>query len=130
MNRLLYRDHSQWLMAMEPRLSWLKLTRAQFRKMAAAVGLLFGFFAFILLTRMAVIKNGYAIVELRQDRDRCLAERRKEERRLRELQSLAHAEQVARRDLGMVDVSPNQVVYLSDPAAPLPARAWRAVFGE
>src|SRR5687768_4791796 len=93
----LYRDYSKWIFAIEPRLSWVHLTRGQFRTLAAVVMGLFLFSAFLLVSRMAVIKNGYAIVELRLERDRLLARKKQNERRLRELQSLATAELVARR---------------------------------
>jgi hypothetical protein len=127
----LYRDYSQWILAMEPRLSWARLTRAQFRQLAAAVLGLFLFSAFLLVSRMSVIKNGYAIVELRQQRDRLMSEKKQGERRLRELMSLAHAEAVARGEMGMVDINPNQVIYLADPSGRgLTRRAWKAMFGD
>jgi len=131
MARPMYRDYSKWMFAMEPRLAWVHLTRSQFRTLAAAVMGLFLYFAFILVSRMAVIKNGYTIVELRQERDRLMSAKKQNERVLRELQSLPTAEQVARSQYGMVDINPNQVVYLSDPARPgLSSRAWKAVFGD
>ena len=127
----MYRDYSKWIFAMEPRLAWVHLTRAQFRTLAAVVLGLFAYFAFILVSRMAVIKNGYQIVELRQERDRLMSEKKQNERLLRELQSLATAEQVARRQYGMVDINPNQVIYLADPSkAGFTRKAWKAVFGD
>ena len=131
MSQPLYRDYSKWMFAMEPRLGWVHLTRGQFRRLAAIVTGLFLFAAFVLVSRMAVIKNGYTIVELRQERDRLLSEKKQNERRLREMQSLAPAELVARRDYGMVDRNPNQVIYLSAPSRGGFARkAWKAVFGD
>jgi hypothetical protein len=127
----MYRDYSSWILAMEPRLSWARLTRAQFRRLAAGVFFLFLFSAALLVARMAVIKNGYQIVGLRQERDRLLAEQKQNERRLRELQSLSHAEGVARQEMGMVDINPNQVIYLDDPSkSGFSHRAWKAVFGD
>jgi len=127
----LYRDYSRWIFAMEPRLAWVHLTRSQFRTLAALVMGVFVFAAFVLVSRMAVIKNGYAIVELRQERDKLLSQKKQNERRLREMQSLATAELVARRDYGMVDINPNQVIYLADPAkAGFSHKAWKAVFGD
>jgi cell division protein FtsL len=126
----MYRDYSKWMFAMEPRLAWVHLTRSQFRLFAAIVMGLLVYFGFILVSRMAVIKNGYAIVELRQERDRLLSEQKRNERQLRELQSLATTEQVARQQMGMVDVNPNQVIYL--PESPKPGfsgKAWKALFG-
>jgi cell division protein FtsB len=127
----MYRDYSQWVQALEPRLAWTRLTRGQFRNLAALLLLLFAGAALVLLGRMAVIKNGYQIVELRQERDALLAQRKQNERRLRELESLDHAELVARRDLKMVDVNPNQVIHLgNNPSPSVPTRAWRALFGD
>ena len=127
----MYRDYSSWILAMEPRLAWSRLTRVQFRKLA--LWLLTGFVlaAALLVSRMAVIKNGYQIVELRQERDRLLAAKKQGERRLRELESLDQAERVARRDLGMVDMNPNQVIHLpADPSASGPKGAWGSLFGD
>jgi len=127
----LYRDYSKWMFAMEPRLAWVRLTRSQFRVLAGVVMGLFVFFALLLVSRMAVIKNGYTIVELRQERDRLISEQKQEERALRELQSLATAEAVARQQMGMVDINPNQVIHLSADAKAGPvSRAWKAVFGD
>lgn len=127
----MYRDYSKWIFAMEPRLQWVHLTRSQFRTLAAVVMSLFVYFAFILVSRMAVIKNGYAIVELRQERDRLLSAKKQNERILSEMQSLAAAERVARQGYGMTDINPNQVIYLEDPTKPgMAKRAWRKVFGD
>ncbi len=125
----MYRDYSQWILAMEPRLGWLHLTRTQFRRLAGALGVLFLAAGLLLMSRMAVIKNGYQIVAARQERDRLLALKKQNLRRLKELESLAHSEKVARRDLGMVDVSPNQVITLDDPAASTAERI-KAFFGD
>ena|SRR6185369_13782961 len=131
MAQMMYRDYSQWVQALEPKLAWTHLTRSQFRSLATLLMLLFGAAAVILLGRMAVIKNGYQIVELRQQRDTLLAARKQNERKLRELESLDHAELVARRDLKMVDVNPNQVIHLgNNPSPSVPTRAWRALFGD
>lgn len=127
----LYRDYSKWIFAIEPRLAWVHMTRAQFRTLAAVVLAVFAFAAFLLVSRMAVIKNGYAIVELRLERDRLLSRKKQNERRLREMQSLASAELVARRDYGMVDIDPNQVIFLEDPSkAGFARKAWKAMFGD
>jgi cell division protein FtsB len=114
----LYRDYSQWILAMEPKLAWVHLSREQFRRLAGLLALLFVVVGLLLVSRMAVIKNGYEIVELRQERDRLLALTRQEQRHVSELKSLEYAETVARRDLGMVDVSPNQVIYLQPQDSP------------
>lgn len=127
----LYRDYSKWMFAMEPRLAWVHLTRGQFRSLAAVVLGLFVFSAFLLVSRMAVMKNGYVIVELRVERDRLMGQKKLNERRLRELQSLATAESVARNQFGMVDIDPNQVIFLEDPSrAGFAHKAWKAVFGD
>jgi hypothetical protein len=127
----LYRDYSSWILAMEPRLAWVKLTRTQFRAFAAGVLGLFVFTALLLVGRMAVIKDGYEIVQLRQQRDSLVAQQKQDERRLRELQSLEHTETVARQEMGMVDVNPNQVIYLKDPSKfDMTVRAWHAIFGD
>ena len=130
MSSPLYRDYSQWILAMEPRMGFSRISRSQFRKLAGLVLGLFVFGAGLLVSRMAVIKVGYQIVELRQERDRLMAERKQNERRLRELESLAHAELYARKEMGMVDINPNQVITLEDPASSGVGRAWRAVFGD
>jgi hypothetical protein len=127
----MYRDYSKWIFAMEPRMAWVHLTRSQFRLFASAVMGLLIFSGLLLVSRMAVIKNGYTVLELRQERDRLLSEQKRSERQLRELQSLATAEQMARAQMGMVDINPNQVVYLADQAKPgIAGKAWKALFGE
>lgn len=125
----MYRDYSQWILAMEPKLGYLHLTRAQFRKLASALGILFVAAALLLVSRIAVIKNGYQIVSLRAERDRNMALKKQNQKRLMELESLATAERVARRDLRMVDISPNQVITLDDPAASTASRI-KAFFGD
>ena len=127
----LYRDYSQWILAMEPKLAWVHLSRTQFRQLVGVVLFFFVFFAVLLVSRMAVIKCGYQIVELRLERDRLLAAKKQNEHKLRDLMSLEHAEAVARQEMGMVDINPNQVIYISDPAKPgMTKRAWNAVFGD
>lgn len=129
MSQPLYRDYSNWLTAMEPKLQWVHLTRPQFRRLAALVGACFTFAALLLVSRIAVIKNGYAIVELRQERDQLQSQKRQLQRHMKLLQSLSYAEEVARRDLGMGDISPNSVIHLDDPALGAPRRAWAKLFG-
>ena len=61
---------------------------------------------------------------------RLLSEQKRNERQLRELQSLSTAEQVARQQMGMVDINPNQVIYLPESPKPgFPGKAWKALFG-
>ncbi len=129
MKQIFYRDYSRWILAMEdsPRLAWLRFSRGSFRAWAALVGAVFVVALALLASRMQVIKNGYAIVELRQERDRLQGERRSLQKGLAELASLEHAEKVARQSYGMVDINPSQVIYLRDPAAPLPKRMWYGV---
>jgi hypothetical protein len=127
----LYRDYSQWILAMEPKLGWSRLTRPQFRFMASRVLGLFVLLAFVLVVRMQVIKNGYGTVELRLERDRLLSLKKQNEKKLMELQSLATVEELARKDMGMVEINPNQVIYLDDPSkAQLGRKAWKAIFGD
>ncbi|MES2202541.1 MAG: hypothetical protein V4498_09835 [candidate division FCPU426 bacterium] len=124
-----YRDPMKWFLVMESK--GQRLTREQFRKRATMVGVLFVFAALLLVSRTAVLKNGYEIVELRQERDRLLAIKNKDERRLVEMQSYGWADKVARTQLGMVDVDPGQVVNLEDGASgPLVKRTWSALFGD
>ena len=117
----IFRDAGPVILRWEANARWSRLEPGQFRKLAALLLSLFVLAALLLVSRMEVIKNGYQIVELRQERDRLLNEQKHLERRLQEVQSLDYAEDVARHQLGMVDVNPNQVIYLgSDPSRSMP----------
>jgi cell division protein FtsB len=108
----LFRDAGPVILRWEANARWSRLDARQFRGLAAIVsGVALGL---LLLTwsRVRVLANGYQIAELRTERDQLLNEHRHLERRLQEVQSLDYAEVVARRQLGMVDVNPNQVVTL------------------
>lgn len=113
MDKGFFRDAGPVILRLEQRSArWGRLDAGQFRRLAAAVGLLA--LALTLLTwgRVRVLANGYQIAELKQERDSLLATHRRLERRLEELQSLHHVEQAARQRLGMVDINPNQVITL------------------
>jgi cell division protein FtsB len=91
---------------------WSRLDARQFRGLVLALLTLAVAALFITWGRVRVLANGYQIAELRLERDRLMAEHRRLERRLDEMQSLAYAEQAARQRLGMVDINPNQVITL------------------
>lgn len=108
----LFRDAGPVILRWEANARWSRMDAGQFRRVAALVGVIA--FALLLLTwsRVRVLANSYQIAELRAQRDVLLNEHRHLERRLQEMQSLEYAEAVARHQLGMVDVNPNQVVTL------------------
>jgi hypothetical protein len=91
---------------------WSRLEAGQFRRLATLVAVLSAGLLLLTWSRVRVLANGYQIAELRAQRDELLNEHRHLERRLQEMQSLDYAETVARQQLGMVDVNPNQVVTL------------------
>jgi len=107
-----FRDAAPHILRLEQRAGWGGLTAEQFRRLAllvavAALGLLL-----LTWSRVRVLANGYQIMELRAERDGLLAEHRRLERRLDEMQSLAYAETAARTRMGMVKINPNQVITL------------------
>jgi cell division protein FtsL len=108
----LFRDAGPVILRWEANARWSRLDAGQFRRLAALVGVLALGLLLLTWSRVRVLANGYQIAELRTERDQLLNEHRHLERRLQEIQSLDYAEAVARRQLGMVDVNPNQVVTL------------------
>jgi hypothetical protein len=126
----MYRNYSAWMLAMEPKLAWVNLSRAQFRFFVSGICAVSFLTALILVGRVEVIKDGYEIVALRQQRDKLMSEKLQNERVLRDLQSLDHVEAVARQDMHMVDVNPNEVIYLKDSTKPNALeRFWHSLFG-
>lgn len=89
-----------------------RLDADQFRKAVGAVSLGALILLFVTWGRVRVLANSYQIMELKAERDGLLAERRRMERNLEDVQSLSYAETVARQRLGMVDINPNQVIAL------------------
>jgi cell division protein FtsB len=108
----LFRDAGPVILRWEANARWSRLDARQFRGLAAIVSLVALGLLLLTWSRVRVLANGYQIAELRTERDQLLNEHRHLERRLQEMQSLDYAEAVARRQLGMVDVNPNQVVTL------------------
>jgi cell division protein FtsL len=108
----LFRDAGPVILRWEANARWSRLDAGQFRRLAALVSVLALGLLLLTWSRVRVLANGYQIAELRTERDQLLNEHRHLERRLQEIQSLDYAEAVARRQLGMVDVNPNQVVTL------------------
>jgi cell division protein FtsB len=108
----IFRDAGPVILRWEANARWSRLEPGQFRRLAALVGVLSVALLFLTWSRVRVLANGYQISELRAQRDELLNEHRHLERRLQEVQSLDYAEDVARHQLGMVDVNPNQVITL------------------
>ena len=108
----LFRDAGPVILRWEANARWSRMDAGQFRKVAALVSVLAVALLMLTWSRVRVLANGYQIAELRAERDELLNEHRHLERRLQEMQSLDYAEAVARHQLGMVDVNPNQVVTL------------------
>ena len=130
MSQRLYRNYHSWLLVAEPHVSMAGLSRRQVRRLAGfiAIGMLFA--AALLWQRMQVVKMGYEVVRKAGERDSLLMENAALRRDLRSLYTLDHAEDVARRQLGMVNLDPSRVIYLPDPAETRPGlwqRASRAV---
>lgn len=108
----LFRDAGPVILRWEANARWSRMDAVQFRKVAALVSVLAVALLLLTWSRVRVLANGYQIAELRAERDELLNEHRHLERRLQEMQSLDYAEAVARHQLGMVDVNPNQVITL------------------
>jgi hypothetical protein len=108
----LFRDAGPVILRWEASARWSRLEPGQFRRLATLVAVLSAGLLLLTWSRVRVLANGYQIAELRAQRDELLNEHRHLERRLQEMQSLDYAETVARQQLGMVDVNPNQVVTL------------------
>ena len=108
----LFRDAGPVILRWEANARWSRMDAGQFRRVAALVSVLAVALLTLTWSRVRVLANGYQIAELRAERDELLNEHRHLERRLQEMQSLDYAESVARHQLGMVDVNPNQVVTL------------------
>jgi cell division protein FtsB len=108
-----FRDAGPHILRLEQRSArWARLDAVQFRGLVVAL-LALAFCALVITWgRVRVLANGYQIAELKLERDRLMAEHRRLERRLDEMQSLEYAEQAARQRLGMVDINPNQVITL------------------
>ena len=109
----IFRDVGPIILRWEANARWSRLEAGQFRRIAVGVVVLALSLLLLTWSRVRVLANGYQIAELREERDQLLNEHRHLERRLQEMQSLDYAETVARRQLGMVDVNPNQVVTLN-----------------
>ena len=130
MPRPLYRNYAALLLMAEPRVGLGRLSQRRSRRLAALVAVVFVFAAGLLWQRMQVVKIGYDVLKLSRERDRLASENSVLRRDLRRLYTLAHAENVARRDLGMENLDPTRVVYLPDPAPGGPGmirRAWRSL---
>jgi cell division protein FtsB len=108
----IFRDAGPVILRWEANARWSRLDAGQFRRLATVVGVVALALMFLTWSRVQVLANGYQIAELRTQRDQLLNEHRHLERRLQEVQSLDYAEDVARHQLGMVDVNPNQVITL------------------
>ncbi len=113
-----FRDAGPMILRLEQRSArWARLDAAQFRRLAAAFAVVMVVLALLTWSRVRVLANGYQIAELKQERDGLMAEHRRLQRRLEEMQSLRYAEQAARQRLGMVDINPNQVITLRKKSA-------------
>jgi cell division protein FtsB len=121
----IFRDAGPVILRWEANARWSRLDAGQFRRMAALVGLVAFGLLFLTWSRVRVLANGYQIAELRTQRDQLLNEHLHLERRLQEIQSLDYAEAVARHQLGMVDVNPNQVITLRKQGTA--SRLWEGV---
>ncbi len=130
MTKGLYRDYARVILSLEPRFSWTRLDRAQFRSWAQLLGVLAVLAGALTWSRLRVLENGYQIIELRQQRDRIRDRVTLSERRLVEAHSLEAVERVARQRLGMVDMNPNRVVVLrGDGKLGTASKVWRGVKG-
>jgi cell division protein FtsB len=121
----IFRDAGPVILRWEANARWSRLEAGQFRRLAALVSVLALGLLMLTWSRVRVLANGYQISELRAQRDELLNEHRHLERRLQEVQSLEYAEDVARHQLGMVDVNPNQVITLRKQGAA--GRLWEGV---
>ncbi len=121
----LFRDAGPVILRWEANARWSRMDPGQFRRIATLVGVIATVLLLLTWSRVRVLANGYQIAELRAQRDQVLNEHRHLERRLQEMQSLDYAEAVARHQLGMVDVNPNQVVTLQKQGAA--GRLWKGV---
>jgi cell division protein FtsB len=110
-------DAGPFILRLEKQATWGRLDAPQFRRVFALVSVVAVCLLLLTWSRVRVLANGYQIMELKAERDAMLAEHRRLERRLEEMQSLNYAEQVARQRLGMVDINPNQVITLRKKSA-------------
>ncbi len=131
MEQKLYRDYSNWLLAENARLPFLRLDRASFRRWLAGLAGVFVFASLLLWQRMQVVKLGYQVATLQKQEQDLASGNQLLQRQLQDLNSLAHAEQVAREQLGMQAVNPRQVITLpSGQGSPFsPATWWRGLKG-
>lgn len=112
-----YRDYSATILGLESRFTFARLQAPQFRNLAAVLAAILFFGLILTWSRVRVLANNYQILELKLERDRLKADQLAAERRLAHMRSLAYAEEVARQQLGMVDINPNQVVVLKKRSA-------------
>jgi cell division protein FtsB len=112
-----FRDAGPVILRLEKQAAWSRLDPGQFRRLALLVSALAVGLLIVTWGRVHVLTNGYEIMELQAQRDRLQAEHLRLERRIDDLQSLSHAENVARAQLGMVDINPNQVITLHQKSA-------------
>ena len=122
-----YRDLTPTLLRLEARSGIGRLQAAQFRQLAAVLAALLIFGMALTWSRVRVLANSYQIMELKAERDRLGEQALRCRGRLAHMRSLAYAEEVARGRLGMVDISPNQVVVLGREGAV--GRLWKGVSG-
>lgn len=113
-----FRDAGPVILRLEQRTAaWSRLSAAEFRVWAVRLGAAALLVVLLVWGRVRVLANGYQIAELKERRDAVMAEHRRLERRLAEMQSLRYAEVQARQRLGMVDINPNQVINLKQRSA-------------
>jgi cell division protein FtsB len=91
---------------------WMRLDATQFRRLAFYLALAAASILLLTWSRTRVLANAYDIATLERERDGLMAEHRRLERRMTEMQSLRYAEMEARSRLGMVEINPNRVISL------------------
>jgi cell division protein FtsB len=111
-DKSIFRDAGPVILRLEGRGVFRRLDALQFRRAAVSVFVVMAVLGMVTWGRVRVLANAYQIMELKADRDALLAEQRRLERRLNDMQSLNYVEAIARQRLGMVDINPNQVIAL------------------
>jgi cell division protein FtsB len=115
--RRFFRDAGPVILQMERQAPWSRLDARQFRTLALTGAALALGLGLVTWGRVKVYSNSYEIVTLRQERDRLADEHLRLQRRIEEMQTRDYAETVARGQLGMVDINPNQVIVLKHRSA-------------
>lgn len=89
---------------------------AELRPMLLAGGVLVFALLFYVWQHIQVVRLGYQIEGLREERATMIQEGKALKVKLSRLRSLKRVEQLSRRKLGMINPTPGQVIFLQEPS--------------